>query len=441
MQNYNGKYAAWYALAILFAINALNFFDRLVIGAVGEPIRREFGLNDASLGALSTAFTLLYAIVGVPFGRLADSSSRKSILSLGVFLWSILTSLSGLAQNFWQIFLLRLGVGVGEASCAPAATSLIGDMFPAKRRATAMSIFMLGLPVGIGLSFAVSGTIAQAYGWRAAFFVAGLPGVIVAAAAYFIQEPERGVSEAAKLASPARSGSPYRSIITSPTILWLIVSGILHNFCLYALSSFMTPYMMRFHGLSIRDASLNAMLINGVFTLPGLLFGGFLGDYFRNRRPGYGLVFAGFAILVSAPLFLLAVFANAGSYILFTLSMGLAFALMYFYYSNVYAAIQDVTEPGIRGTAMSIYFMAMYLLGGGLGPFAVGLISDHFTQNAAISAGVSDVSAASFEPFRGQGLHDALFIIPAICVVLSFVMFAAARALGPDHEKIVSPGS
>lgn len=441
MQKFNGKYAAWYALAILFAINALNFFDRLVIGAVGEPIRREFGLDDASLGALSTAFTLLYAIVGVPFGRLADTSSRKSILSIGVFLWSILTSLSGLAQNFWQIFILRLGVGVGEASCSPAATSLIGDMFPAERRATAMSIFMLGLPVGIGLSFAVSGTIAQAYGWRAAFFVAGLPGVLVAAAAYFIQEPDRRANNASMRTSPARIGSPYRSILASPTILWLIVSGILHNFCLYALSSFMTPYMMRFHGLSIRDASLNAMLINGVFTLPGLLFGGFFGDFFRNKRPGYGLAFAGFAILISAPLFLLAVFADVGSTILFTFSMGFAFALMYFYYSNVYAAIQDVTEPGVRGTAMSIYFMAMYLLGGGLGPFAVGLISDHFTRNAATSAGVSDVSAASFEPFRGEGLHDALFIIPAICVVLSIVLFAAARALGRDHEKIVSPGS
>ena len=121
---------AWYALLILFLINTVNFFDRLIIGAVGEPIRREFELSDTSLGLLSTAFTLLYAFVGIPFGRLADRVPRKRILAAGVFVWSVLTFASGFARNFTQIFLLRLGVGVGEASCAPAATSLISDLFP-----------------------------------------------------------------------------------------------------------------------------------------------------------------------------------------------------------------------------------------------------------------------------------------------------------------------
>jgi len=152
---------AWYALGVLFLINALNFFDRQIIGAVGEPIRKEFGLGDSELGALNTAFTLIYAFVGLPLGKLADKYSRKKILAIGVFFWSVMTAASGFARNFWQIFAMRLGVGIGEASCAPAATSLIGDYYPAEKRAKAMSIFMLGLPVGLALSFAVSGAVAK----------------------------------------------------------------------------------------------------------------------------------------------------------------------------------------------------------------------------------------------------------------------------------------
>ena len=159
---------AWFTLWVLFAINAMNFFDRQILGAVGEAVRREWALSDGAMGALGTAFTLLYAFVGVPLGRLADRAGRRWILSAGVLLWSLLTVASGYARNFWQLFVFRLGVGVGEASCAPAASSLIGDLFPARDRGRAMSVFMLGLPVGIALSFAASGVVARAYGWRAA---------------------------------------------------------------------------------------------------------------------------------------------------------------------------------------------------------------------------------------------------------------------------------
>jgi MFS family permease len=259
----NNKNGVWYALFVLFLINIMNFFDRLIIGAVGEPIRLEFNLSDASLGLLATAFTLLYAFVGIPFGRLADTISRKKILSAGVFAWSLLTAASGFAQSYWQLFALRLGVGVGEASCAPAAASLIGDLFPKESRGKALSIFMLGLPVGIGLSFAISGSVAKAYGWRTAFLLAGIPGILLAIAALFIREPVRGNGEN----TSKRPGSPYRRIFATPTMRWLIVSGVLHNFSLLALSSFMTPYLMRYHGLDILKANLGSMLINGVFTL------------------------------------------------------------------------------------------------------------------------------------------------------------------------------
>ena len=182
---------ARYALTVLFAINLMNFFDRQILGAVGEQIRREWNLGDTALGALGTAFTLLYAVVGVPLGRLADRGTRKHILAVGVFIWSVLTAASGLARNFWELFAVRLGVGVGEASCAPAAMSLIGDFYRTQHRARATAVFMLGLPLGIGLSFLVGGYVGQHWGWRAALFSAACPGLLCSLAALFMRTGAR----------------------------------------------------------------------------------------------------------------------------------------------------------------------------------------------------------------------------------------------------------
>src|SRR6266542_1437196 len=260
----------WFALSVLFAINTLNFFDRQILGAVGEAVRREWALSDGALGALGTAFTLVYAFVGLPLGRLADRSTRKWVLSTGVFLWSLTTAASGLAENFWQLFVFRLGVGVGEASCAPAATSLIGDLFPANRRARALSIFMLGLP----LSFGVSGTVARSYGWRPAFYVAAIPGLLCALAVLLVSEPQRGATETYEIGGPIREGSPFALVLSTPTMRWLIVSGALHNFNMYAIGSFITPYLMRYHGSDIRSANFVSMGVYGLAGAPGLILGG-----------------------------------------------------------------------------------------------------------------------------------------------------------------------
>ena len=428
------KYAAGYALIVLFGINTLNFFDRLIIAAVGEPIRKEFDLSDASLGALSTAFVLLYAVVGVPFGRLADRSPRKLILSAGVFAWSVLTAASGLAQNFAQMFALRLGVGVGEASCAPASTSLIGDLYPSEKRGRAISIFMLGLPIGIALSFAVSGTIAKAYGWRAAFLVAGLPGILFAFAALLIREPTRGAYDAAVQNTPQVSA--YRQILSSHTMRWIIVSGILHNFSLYAVSSFLTPYLMRYHGLDIQNAGFAAMFINGILTLPGLLIGGVVGDAAKKRRANGALLVAAIACLLAAPFYYFSLGITRNDVYPFVLLLGTAIALVYFYYPIVYSTIQDITPPRLRGTAISIYFLAMYLLGGALGPWVVGAISDYFTKQAAGASGVLEFSAAALEPFRASGLHSAMYVVPVLSVVLGLVLYMASQTV--EKETSVS---
>src|SRR5256885_10641872 len=212
-----------YALFVLFAINMINFFDRNMFGAVGEAVRKEWGLGDAAIGLIATSFTLLYAVVGLPFGRLSDRMSRTKILSVGLFVWSFLTSASGLARNYWQLFAVRLGVGVGEATCAPAANSLIGDLFPTSRRAWALSIFMLGLPIGNGLAYAVGGPVTQAYGWRTAFFVAGIPCLLCVLAVRWLAEPPRGTLEAHCVGERCRAGSPYRVVLSLPT-MWCLIA-------------------------------------------------------------------------------------------------------------------------------------------------------------------------------------------------------------------------
>jgi MFS family permease len=432
----NNKQAAWYALAVLFLINALNFFDRQIIGAVGEPIRKEFGLSDSALGALNTAFTLIYAFVGLPLGRLADRYSRKKILVIGVLFWSVMTAASGLARSFWQIFALRLGVGVGEATCAPAATSLIGDYFQSEKRAKAMSIFMLGLPVGLALSFAVSGAVAKNYGWRTAFLVAGLPGLLCVLAVLLIKEPARGAVETVNVGQKKREGSAYKLILSSPTMIWLILSGALHNFNMYALGGFITPYLMRHHSLDIAQANYVAMIVYGLLGAPGLLLGGFIGDWAKRKRPDGALLIAASAILLSVPFFFFSIGIAGGEYIAFSALIGTSCALMYFYYSIVYSTISDVTEPALRGTAMAVYFLAMYLLGASLGPYIIGLISDYFTSQAAIAAGVTEFTAKTLEPFRGAGLRSAMYLVPVLSTALMLVLFAASRTVKKDVEKI-----
>jgi MFS family permease len=427
---------AWFTLSVLFAINAMNFFDRQILGAVGEAVRREWGMGDGAMGALGTAFTLLYAFVGLPLGRLADRTGRKWILSAGVFAWSLLTVASGLARNFWQLFAFRLGVGVGEASCAPAAASLIGDLFHARARARALSVFMLGLPVGVGLSFAVSGTIARSYGWRPAFYVAGIPGLLCALAVLFVHEPRRGAAEAHAVGGRRRAGSPYGLVLGTPTMRWLILSGALHNFNMYALGSFLTPLLMRYHGSDIRSANFVSMVAYGLSGAPGLLLGGFAGDAFVRRRAGGRLLVGAAATLGSVPLIFLALGRGRGDTLAFMLLMGAGCALMYAYYSTVYSTIQDVTEPGLRGTAMALYFFAMYVLGASLGPYGTGLASDLFTARAAAAAGVASPTQQALEPFRAEGLHAAMYLIPVLGALLTLVLFAASRTVSKDVESL-----
>lgn len=420
-----------FALWVLLGINTMNFYDRQILAAVAEPVRKEWALNDSVLGLLGTAFTLLYAFVGVPFGRMADLSSRRWLLGAGCAAWSLLTAASGLAQNAWQLFVARLGVGVGEASCAPAANSLIGDLYPPKQRARALSIFMLGLPVGMFLSFLVSGMVAHSYGWRAAFFVAGLPGLLLALLALWMPEPKRGSSEG-RVDTAHRPGSPYRVVLGIPTLLWIILSGALHNFNMYAASSFIAVFLGRYHALDLKSSAFASALIFGISGVVGLLAGGWAADRFGGSRADGRLLLSAVVMAVAAPCVYLALRQPGGAVTTFVLLMGAGLTCVYVYYSSVYAAIQDVVEPALRGTAMAVYFLAMYVLGASFGPLGTGMLSDYFARRAMAEAGATALD----ESFRAVGLHHAMHVIPVLCLALAGVLYGASRTVGRDMARL-----
>jgi predicted MFS family arabinose efflux permease len=421
-----------WTLAVLFLLNTLNFFDRQVIAAVVEPLRREWRLTDAQIGWIGTAFTLLYAAVGLPLGRLADTWSRRALLCAGALLWTSMTALSALATGFRTLFAARLAVGVGEAVCAPASTSLLGDLFASERRGRAMSIFMLGLPVGLGLSYGVSGAVAQAWGWRAAFLVAGLPGMLVALLCLTLPEPARGAAEKEAVGSRRRPGSPVALLVRTPTFVWIVVSGALHNFNMYALSLFLPALLTRRHGLDVREAGLVSGVVFGVIGGLGMLLGGWASDRAAAWRPdGRLLICAGGLGLAVA--FAIAFLGQPpGARVSTALLLCLTVLPLYLYYAPVYATLQDLVEPSLRGTAMAVYFFAMYLLGASLGPVGTGALSDILAVRAATAAGAAVVD----ESARAAGLHQALYIVPFLCSVLSVVLWAAARTVRRDREML-----
>jgi MFS family permease len=426
-----GTRGPWFALAVLFGINLMNFFDRQLLGALGEPVRKEFGLSDTALGILGTAFTLVYAAVGVPLGRLADRWSRTRLIGLGVTVWSVLTAASGLAGTYWALFATRLGVGVGEASCAPAGQSLIGDLFPPRQRARAMAVFMLGLPLGLFAAYICSGVIGETLGWRAAFLIAGVPGLILGGLAFLVPEPARGAAEAHAASSSAGASSPYRLVMGIPTLWWIVASGALHNFNMYAINAFQTPFLQRFHGMGLRQANNVSAVVLGAVGVVGLLAGGWAADRLSARRPDGRLLLSAGTMLLAAPCTYLALGQAPGATAPFMVLMGLGATMGFVYYATVYAAIQDVVEPRLRGTAVALYFFAMYVLGASLGPMATGMLSDHFARQAMAQAGAEQMA----EGFRAAGLHAAMYVIPAVTVAASAVLFAASRTVAGDMER------
>lgn len=425
--------SAGYTLLLLLLINFLNFLDRSLPAVVLEPIRKEFGLDDTALGALNTAFTLVYAAVGIPIGRLADRFRRTRILAIGVLLWSLLTAGTGIAWSFAALVAIRIGVGIGEASCAPASNAMIGDLYPSERRARALGLFMLGLPLGNIAAFAAGGAIAQAYGWRAPFFVAAVPGLLLAALIYFAREPERGAQESRPVSAMVPVERPFRRILSIPTVWWIIVSGAAINFAAYAMATFLPAFLARFHGLSIAQAGFVTAIVLGVAGVAGLTGGGVLADRMHLKHSRGRLLVGAVALLVSAPLLYSAFVQPAGEVAMLTALMALGWMLYFVYYVTVYSSLQDVIEPQLRATAMAVYFFFMYVLGGALGSVVAGALSDHYAQRELARAGLGEMTDA----IRAIGLQASLSqLVPLAILLTGVAVFLASRTFARDSAAM-----
>jgi MFS family permease len=423
------KKPALFAIIVLFAINILNFYDRNVAGAVVEPMRKEFHLNDTQVGLLGTAFTLLYAIIGVPLGRIADISSRKKLLAIGVLVWSALTGFTYFAVNYAMLMVARLGVGVGEAACAPTATSWLGDLVQPTKRARALGLFMLGVPVGGALSYFFSGPVAQAYGWRMAMVLAAAPALILIPFLLMLDEPERGAAETHRETAP--TGSMW-SVLKIPTICWIIASGALLNFNMYAIGTFMPAMFGRIYKLDVGRAGIETGIVYLIGGVAGGLLGGWTGDrIIRSRKNGrlwMGAVFT----LLGAPF---AYFAGIASELAVAVVLWVvAYGSLNTYYGLVYSSIQDIVAPAQRGATMALYFMAMYLCGASFGSVITGGLSDHY---ARIAAGTGAITEAA----RATGLQQAMIVIPLANIGLAFVLFMGSRTILKDiarREELVA---
>jgi MFS family permease len=420
------KSAGSASLAVLVAVNILNFYDRHVIGALTEPIRKEFGLSDSQVGLMGSAFIWLYALVGLPLGRMADARSRRKLLAGGMLVWSALTAVAAMATNYTMLLFSRLGFAVGEAVVAPAATSWIGDLFPAHERSRPLALFMLGVPVGGALSYFFSGPVAQAYGWRAAMVLAAVPAVVLIPVLLRLAEPARGASEGHHL-SLAKSSMP--AILKIPTMWWIIASGALLNFNMYAIGTFLPAFLSRIHGLTLARSGIATGIVFAVGGVAGGLLAGRWGDRVIHKRKNGRLLTAAAIAAIGAPAGCLGI-AAGGAFAAIAL-ITVAYGTLNAYYGLVYSAIQDIVAPAMRGTAMAIYFMAMYLCGASFGPLLTGRLSDLMARRAADAAGAARVT----EAFKAIGLQQAMFIIPTLSLLLALVLYCGSRTIVADMRQ------
>jgi MFS family permease len=368
---------ARYALAVMVGINFLNYMDRYVPTAVSPIIQKEFHLNDTSIGLLASAFLIVYAVFALPFGYWADRGIRKRVIGVGVTIWSLATIATGLATNFTHLFLSRAVVGVGEASYYPAGTSLLGDYYPKSSRGRAMSIWGAGTAFGIAVGFVGGGIIAEHFGWRTAFFVTAIPGLIFGFLAFNLREPLRGAAEAAgpTVEKPhAASFAHFIGLLRIRTLRLTILAQVFLFFVLAADISWLPIYMVRQFHLTTSGAATISGAVVVVGGLVGTLGGGWVADY-RGRRSAKGnlevslvgflvaAVSVGIAILMKSealfiPFFLVSVIA------------------LYLYNGPFTAIGQNVVPPSLRASAVTLTLFIAHLAGDSWSPAAVGFLSD-----------------------------------------------------------------
>jgi len=388
------------ALIVLTIAYILNFVDRQLVGILGQPIKTELHLSDTQLGLLGGfAFALFYSVLGLPVARLAERRSRVGIIAVSLGLWSVMTALSGFAAGFTTLLLARIGVGVGEAGSAAPSQSLIADLVPRERRATALSLFSLGVPLGMMAAAIGGGWLAAELGWRMAFIALGLPGLLLALAMPVLV---RDVPRETNRLTPPRFAAVLRILGRDRAFLHMAAGATLASFAGYGLTTFAVPLMMR-QGVGLRTAATGFGIVVGLALTLGMAAGGWLSDRLTRYDPGapgrissLGATFAGILFLVALgqrdPL------AIAG------LSFA-PFVFAHLYFGPTYAVAVDAVPPAARATAIAILLLAINAIGLGLGPLLVGMASDHFAPVHGATKGLKMALRLDMIVYLWAGAH------------------------------------
>ena len=369
--------ASRYALGLLVVVYVFNFVDRSILSILLEDIKETFDVSDTYLGFLSgIAFALLYTIMGIPIARWADRGERTTIIALAILVWSSMTAATGLARSFAQLALARVGVGIGEAGCSPPAHSLISDYFPPERRATALSIYSLGIPIGGAFGFWAGGWLNEFFDWRVAFMVVGLPGCFPAIIVKLtLPEPPRGARDGvASNGEGENSREVLRFMLSLRSFRHMAFGAALHAFYGYGASAFVAAFFMRSHG--IPSGELGTWLAALGFTggVAGTYLGGFLSDRLAVRDLRWHMWVPAIATAIYIPFAFLLYLWPDGRMALILSFPGSFLGGMYL--GPTFATTQSIVPPRMRATASAILLFVINLIGLGLGPQVVGILSD-----------------------------------------------------------------
>jgi len=407
----------WTVLVILTLVYTFNFIDRQILVILQEPIKLELGLSDAQLGLLTGfSFALVYVTAGIPIAWLADRSNRRNIVAASLAFWSAMTALSGLVQNFGQLLAARLGVGIGEAGGSPPSHSMISDYFPPQNRGTALSFYSMGIYVGILFGYAAGGWIAENFGWRTAFFLVGIPGIAYAVLVlWVVKEPRRGRWDEGGTPPKSSFKQTWDCLRQRPTFWWISIGCAFSAFISYGNGNFMPSFLIRSHGMSLTEVGLALGLIAGISGAIGTFLGGFLADKLGVRDVRWYLwipMLGGLGSLLPAYYTLLGdnktliIAAMVPSQILSTLYLG-----------PCIATCHNLVSPGMRAMASAILFFVLNMIGLGLGPLTVGLLSDTFAA-----------------PFGEENLRYAMLTTLSISLIGVFFLWQGVSRLKADLE-------
>jgi predicted MFS family arabinose efflux permease len=405
-----------YALGVLVVVYTFNFIDRQILSILLEPIKQDLGLSDSALGMLTGfAFALFYATLGIPIARFADRSNRRNLIAWALAIWSAMTAVSGLAQNFWHLLLARIGVGVGEAGCSPPAHSMLADYFPKENRATALGIYSLGIPFGILFGFIAGGWLNEFFGWRVAFFIVGVPGLLLAILVRFtLREPPRGMAEG-RVADEEQPTimETFRFLWSKRSFRHMAVGGGLTAFVGYGVITWVPSFLIRSYGMSTGDVGTYLGLILGIPGGIGIALGGYLADRYGARDTRWYLWIVSVALIASMPLFF-------GVYLSTTAFASLMFLILpillgNFYQATTFSQTQGLVSLRMRSVAAAVLLFILNMIGLGAGPQAVGILSDILQPS-----------------YGDESLRYALLILSTVQIWAAYHYYQAGKSLKGD---------